>query len=106
MADSVIKNAWERNSTTIATGLGEDIDLHLKKSGKVVMMLFNDGTFTNYAINKTIFTIPEGYRPIDVVDFVDTYSGKRLLILQDGRVEPKDILTAVILRGTITYLTN
>ena len=73
------------------------------KVGKICMLTITDGTSETTTANTVLFTLPQGYRPIYQVEFVDTYGKIRMRISENGQITNVEQSTTFI-RGTCVFI--
>ena len=106
MTNLELTNAVQYSSEIVTTGAGSSIAVGFYKFGKVVCVRFANGYYTAEA-NASLFLIPLGYEPVDVVDFRDTYSNKRINGGGYGREREMyctEALSNTAIRGTFCYI--
>lgn len=114
MATSLIEPKNYQHSTTIMGG-----NVLLRRIGQVCYMYIVSGNWTNTSTVKIIytqvdgqnkyFTLPNGYKPADMLDFVISSAAGtnyRMVMRSTGEVESVSVITTTQIRGSITYLTN
>lgn len=73
------------------------------KVGKICMLTITDGTSETTAANTVLFTLPQGYRPVYQVEFVDTYGKIRMRISENGQITNVEQSTTFI-RGACVFI--
>lgn len=73
------------------------------KVGKICMLTITDGTSETTASNTVLYTLPQGYRPVYQVEFVDTYGKIRMRISENGQITNVEQSTTFI-RGTCVFI--
>ncbi|HAB93357.1 MAG TPA: hypothetical protein DCF49_01105 [Lachnospiraceae bacterium] len=73
------------------------------KVGKICMLTITDGTSETTTANTVLFTLPQGYRPVYQVEFVDTYGKIRMRISENGQITNVEQSTTFI-RGTCVFI--
>lgn len=69
------------------------------------MLSILSGDITATPADTTLATLPQGYRPIEQAEFVDSYGKIRMRITNTGRIVNVEQATAFI-RGTCVFITQ
>lgn len=103
MANGKITNYYVRSSATVTSGAGTSIAVVFYKVGRVCSMIIGNGSFT-VNVNDELFAVPEGFEPMDVVDFSDSFANKRIIVNNNRKVTCGENLTSQPIRGSVTYI--
>lgn len=102
-----IIDAKSHDFDTVGSAIGEGIRVY--KSGKSCFVSFEAFRATSaYAVNETIVTLPESFRPAYAVSFMDTLgaSHQRIIINTDGTILSTSAITnGQGIRGSVSYVT-
>lgn len=74
------------------------------KSGCVASISFKNSATAG--AGEAFATFPDELKPNDIVEFKDSYSGKRIQIATNGDVSCTEALSNTAIRGTLTYVTK
>lgn len=85
----------------ISTG---DANIIAWKSGYVVSISFVNAPTAGAGV--AFATFPDELKPNNIVEFKDSYSGKRIQIATSGAVSCTEALSSTPIRGTVTYVTK
>ncbi len=102
MANGKIANGYAKSSASVTSGAGTAISVVFNKIGRVCSMRIINGSFTGNAF-ETLITIPQGFEPLDNVDYLESYGGKRV-ILNGNTLYCAENLSSTPLRGSATYI--
>ena len=92
------------NVTYIAGKCDSFTVMEVFRSGSVCFFKIANGSFTA-AQNETFAILPEGFRPVSEVDYLDSYNKIRIHISSTGDMWSNSTLSNTILRGSISYIT-
>jgi hypothetical protein len=73
--------------------------------GKICMLSILNGADTATPADTTLATLPQGYRPIEQAEFVDSYGKIRMRITDTGRIVNVE-RAAGFIRGTCVFITQ
>ena len=76
------------------------------KWGRVVTVVINNGEAGDIAAGTTLMTLPIGYRPANVAEFVNTYAKTRVRVNSDGSIVAIEAINASFVRGSVTYIAS
>ncbi len=91
------------DTAELTSGAGVNISVQFVRKGNLVAMRLKDGRYTA-AAGATLFTIPAAFRPALYLDFIDTYSSKRIQSDANGNVLTVSSVSDSPLRGSISYI--
>ena len=74
------------------------------KYGNVLMLSNNDTAPQTASAEETLWTLPEGFRPVVKQDFLDSYSKKRIQIYTNGKISCSEALNGAYIRWCIMYI--
>ena len=85
----------------VSTG---DANIVAWKSGYVASISFANSVTAGAGV--AFVTFPDELKPNNIVEFKDSYSGKRIQIATNGAVSCTEALSNTAIRGTLTYVTK
>lgn len=76
----------------------------LFKYGNIVTVNFDAMTAVTKGADEVFFTLPEGYRPRDIIQFVEPLNNRRIVISTNGQISSKIALENTYIRGYATFI--
>lgn len=105
--DQAIASISAINSTTVT---GNGITANLYKYGRIVFCTIQTNLSSAVTANDTILTIPEGYRPISVVEVDSMYqtTKERFRIQSSGKFDhpASDLASGFLIRLSATWISS